>query len=221
MLKNISRNAVLAFAGLGLAACGGGATNTNVTTNKVNSNVAVVVNSNSNSMMNANSNSMMNANSSMNTNASSNMSSKPVSSADKKFMEEAAQGGMAEVKLGELAASKGATPEVKAFGQRMVADHTKANDELKSLAAAKGVTLPTDVNSEQKMMSDKLSKLSGAAFDSSYVKGMVDDHEKDVAEFKKQSTSASDADLKAFATKTLPTLQSHLDQIKSIKGKMK
>ncbi len=219
MIKNISRNAVLAFAGLGLVACGGAATSTNVTTNKVNSNAAVVVNSNSNSMMNANT--MMNANSNSMMNNSSNMSNKPVSSAESKFMNEAAQGGMAEVKLGELAASKGATPEVKAFGQRMLTDHTKANDELKSLAAAKNVTLPTDVNSEQKAMYDKLSKLSGAAFDSSYVKGMVEDHEKDVADFQKQSDGAADADVKAFAAKTLPTLKSHLDQIKSIKSKTK
>lgn len=211
MIKKVYRNAVLVFAGLGLAACGGAATNTNVTLNRMNSNTAVVLNSNSNSMMNENS--------SMNT--SSNMSGKEVSSADKKFMEEAAQGGMAEVKLGELAATKGATPEVKAFGQRMVVDHGKANNDLKTLAAGKNVTLPTDVNSEQKEMYDKLSKLSGAAFDSAYVKGMVDDHEKDVAEFKKQSESATDADVKAFATKTLPTLESHLDQIKTIKSKMK
>ncbi len=213
MIKNISRNAVLVFAGLGLAACGDTATNTNMTANRINSNTAVVLNSNSNSMMNENSN--------MSMNTSSNMSGKEVSSADKKFMEEAAQGGMAEVKLGELAATKGATPEVKAFGQRMVVDHGKANNDLKALAAGKTVTLPTDVNSEQKEMYDKLSKLSGAAFDSAYVKGMVDDHEKDVAEFKKQSESATDADVKGFAAKTLPTLKSHLDQIKNIKDKMK
>lgn len=217
MKKIFYMSAILGVSAFGLVGCSPTATNM-VNTNRMmnaNSNTAVVMNSNGNTMMNANSNM------SSNMNTSSNMSNKPVSSAESKFMNEAAQGGMAEVKLGELAASKGAMPEVKAFGQRMVTDHTKANDDLKALAAAKNVTLPTDVNSEQKAMYDKLSKLSGAAFDSSYVKGMVEDHEKDVADFQKQSTGATDADVKAFATKTLPTLQSHLDQIKSIKSKTK
>ena len=140
---------------------------------------------------------------------------------DEDFMNTAAQGGMEEVKLGELAASKAQSPEVKAFGQRMVTDHNKANTELKTLAAGKNFTLPTDVNGEQKEDTEKLSKLTGAAFDKEYVKMMVEDHEKDVADFQKQSTGASDAGVKAFAAKTLPTLKSHLEQIKAIEGKMK
>ncbi|MGI8641011.1 MAG: DUF4142 domain-containing protein [Pyrinomonadaceae bacterium] len=211
MIKNISRNAVLALAGFGLVACNGTTTNTNTNMMKANSN-AVVVNSNSN---------MMNSNTNMGMNTSLNTSSKDVSSADKEFMTKAAQGGMVEVKLGELAASKGQSVDVKAFGQKMVADHGKANDELKALAAGKGVTLPTDVNSEQKEMYDKLSKLSGAAFDKEYVAEMVKDHEKDVAEFQKQADSGTDSDVKAFATKTLPTLKSHLEMIKGTKNMMK
>ncbi len=211
MIKNISRNAILVLAGFGLAACGDTTANTNRSMMNTNSNTAVVLNNNSNMMMNANAN-MMNSNMSSNSN---------VSSADKEFMNKAAQGGMAEVKLGELAASKAQSPEVKAFGQRMVVDHGKANTDLKTLAAEKSVTLPNDVNSEQKEMYDKLSKLSGAEFDKEYVKGMVEDHEKDVAEFKKQSTGAENSDVKAFAAKTLPTLESHLDQIKTINSKMK
>ena len=210
MIKNISRNAILVMAGFGLAACGGTETKTNVNVTKMNANTAVVLNSNANMPMSSN----MNAN--MNANMSSN-----VSSADKEFINKAAEGGMAEVKLGELAASKAQSPEVKAFGQRMVVDHGKANTDLKALAAEKNVTLPADVNSEQKAMYDKLSKLSGAEFDKEYVKGMVEDHEKDVAEFKKESTGADGSEVKAFAAKTLPTLESHLDQIKTISGKMK
>ena len=203
-MKNISRNAVLILAGFGLAACNNAAVNTNKTMMNTNSNTAVILNSNANMPMNSNMN--------MNTN---------VSSADKEFMNKAAQGGMAEVKLGELAASKAQSPEVKAFGQRMVVDHGKANADLKTLAAEKNATLPADVSSEQKEMYDKLSKLSGAEFDKEYVKGMVEDHEKDVAEFKKESTGAEDSGVKAFAAKTLPTLESHLEQIKTISGKMK
>lgn len=209
MIKIITKNSVLVLAAFGFAACGGTTTNTNTNANtvKVNSNTAVVVNSNSNMM-----------NSTMNT--ASNMS-KNVSSADKDFMDKAAQGGMAEVKLGELAATKAQSAEVKKFGQQMVDDHSKANGELKTVAAGKSVTLPTDVNAEQKELMDKLSKLSGAAFDKEYVKAMVEDHEKDVADFEKQSSGGTDADVKAFATKTLPTLKSHLETIKSINGKMK
>ena len=223
MMKIISKNSVLILAALGFAACGGGTNTANSTSNansiKVSPNTAVVVDSNS-----TNSNLMPNSNAVAPMNSSSNMSSnmsKTVSSADKDFMNKAAQGGMAEVKLGELAASKAQNADVKQFGQQMVTDHTKANNDLKTLAAGKGVTLPTDVNAEQKTMYDKLSKLSGAAFDKEYVKGMVEDHEKDVADFTKQSESAADSDLKTFAAKTLPTLKSHLDMIKGINGKMK
>lgn len=213
MKKIIYYSAILGTTTFGLIGCGSTATNTVTNINRAinaNSNTAIVVNSNT---MNSNADLM---NSNMNSNSKGS-----VSSADKEFMDKAAQGGMAEVKLGELAASKAASPEVKAFGQRMVVDHGKANTDLKTLAATKSVTLPADVNSEQKEMYDKLSKLSGAAFDKEYVKGMVEDHEKDVAEFQKQTIGATDTDLKAFATKTLPTLKSHLDQIKTINGKMK
>ena len=212
MIKTITGNTFFIAAAFGLAACGNAA-NTTVNTNavKVNSNTAVVVNSSDTNTSNT-TNTMMNSNSN---------SGKSVSSADKGFMDNAAQGGMAEVKMGELAASKAANADVKKFGQQMVDDHNKANTELKTLAGGKNVTLPTDVNAEQKETFDKLSKLSGAAFDKEYVKAMVEDHEKDVADFQKQTTAAEDSDVKSFATKTLPTLKSHLDMIKDINSKMK
>jgi putative membrane protein len=136
------------------------------------------------------------------------------------FAKAAAQGGMAEVELGQLAATRAASPEVKQFGQQMVTDHSKANAELKQIAAGKNMQLPTEVNSDQKSLMEKLSKLSGADFDKEYVKAMVDDHEEDVEEFQNQSQSNSDADLKAFAAKSLPVLQHHLQMIKDIKAKM-
>jgi putative membrane protein len=140
---------------------------------------------------------------------------------DQEFMNKAAQGGMAEVMLGQTASSKGTSPDVKNFGNRMVSDHGKAGDELKQLAQTKGVTLPSDVDDESKKMSDKLSKLSGKDFDKAYISGMVDDHEKDVKEFEKASKDAKDPDLKAWATKTLPTLQDHLKMAKEAKSKLK
>jgi putative membrane protein len=138
-----------------------------------------------------------------------------VSSGDRKFMEEAAKGGMAEVKLGQLAAEKASSPEVKQFGQRMVDDHSKANDKLKQIAANKGVQLPTDVDKSAQREYDKLSKLSGAEFDREYMDHMVSDHKKDVSEFKKQASKAKDADLKQFASTTLPTLEQHLNMARS------
>jgi putative membrane protein len=140
---------------------------------------------------------------------------------DQEFMNKAAQGGMAEVMLGQTASSKGTSPDVKNFGNRMVSDHGKAGDELKQLAQTKGVTLPSDVDDESKKMADKLSTLSGKDFDKAYINGMVDDHEKDVKEFEKASKDAKDPDLKAWATKTLPTLRDHLKMAKEAKSKLK
>jgi putative membrane protein len=130
-------------------------------------------------------------------------------------MEKAAQGGLAEVQLGKLAADKASAAEVKQFGQRMVDDHSKANDQLKQLATSKGVNLPTDLDRSTQREMDKLSKLSGADFDREYMKHMVSDHKKDVSEFKSESNRAKDADVKQFASATLPTLQQHLDLAQS------
>ena len=143
-----------------------------------------------------------------------------LSAADTKFVHEAAVGGMAEVALGKLAAEKAANPDVKQFGQRMADDHSKANDELKAYASQKGVTIPAELDATHKATEARLSKLSGAAFDKAYMADMVKDHDKDVAAFKHASTSASDADLKAWAAKTLPTLQEHQTQAKSINAKV-
>ena len=143
-----------------------------------------------------------------------------VTGGDLAFMNDAAPGGMAEVELGKLAASKAQNAEVKAFAQKMVEDHSKAGEELKQLAAQKKVTLPPDVMPKHKEIMDKLSKLSGADFDKEYVMTMVEAHEKDVAAFENVSKTAADADVKAFATKTLPTLKMHLEMIKSMAAKM-
>ena len=141
--------------------------------------------------------------------------------ADNDFMMKAAQGGMAEVNMGNMASSKATNAEVKKFGDRMVTDHSKANDELKQLASTKGVSLPTDVAEEHKKAMDEMSAKNGKDFDKAYMDDMVKDHEKDVAEFEKASKNAKDADLKAWATKTLPTLQEHLRMAKETQKKVK
>ncbi|MGB8985687.1 MAG: DUF4142 domain-containing protein, partial [Candidatus Sulfotelmatobacter sp.] len=98
---------------------------------------------------------------------SSNSSS--VSASDKKFVREAAQGGMAEVELGKLATEKASSPEVKKFGQRMVDDHSKANDQLKEVASSQGITLPSELSAKDEMTEERLSKLSGEQFDKAYM----------------------------------------------------
>ena len=138
-----------------------------------------------------------------------------IKSGDRKFMEKAAQGGMAEVKLGQLATQKAQSDDVKKFGQKMVDDHSKANDQLKQVASAKGVTLPTDTDKSSQHEYDKLSKMSGAQFDREYMDHMVSDHKKDVSEFQKEAKSGKDADVKQFASSTLPVLQEHLQLAQS------
>jgi len=139
-----------------------------------------------------------------------------VPAADKAFMTKAAQGGLAEVQLGQLAQDKASSNDVKEFGKQIVDDHSKANDQLKSIASQKGVTLPTDLSAKDKAEKDRLSKLSGDQFDKAYMRHMVQDHTKDVSEFKKESSMAKDNDVKNFASQTLPTLESHLDKAKSV-----
>lgn len=139
---------------------------------------------------------------------------KPVSKADQKFMEDAAIGGMSEVTLSKIAVAKGASDKVKTFAQHMIDDHTKAGDELKTLAQQKSVTLPVDIDAKHKQEEAKLNKLSGEAFDKEYLKAMKADHEKVVSLFKKESTGKGDADVTGWASKTLPTLQGHLDMLK-------
>jgi putative membrane protein len=141
--------------------------------------------------------------------------------ADTDFMTKAALGGMAEVELGKLAATRAQNPEVKKFAQQMVTDHTKANDELKALAGEKNFSMPVRLDPKHQAVMDKLNGLSGAAFDKAYVEAMVADHEESVALFKSEADGGKDADAKAWAAKTLPALQMHLDMIKGIQSKMK
>lgn len=147
-------------------------------------------------------------------------SQKMLSSADTTFAMRAAQGGTAEVQLGQLAAQRASNPEVKAFGQHMVDDHSKANDNLKSIAQSENMTLPTSLNGKDQAEYTKLQGLSGADFDREYVKFMVKDHEEDIKEFQKQVSKGKDPRMKAFAQQTLPTLQEHLSRIQSIQSGM-
>jgi putative membrane protein len=148
---------------------------------------------------------------------------KKMASKDTKFIRNAAAGGQMEVDLGNLAKDKASSDDVKKFGQQMVDDHSKANDELKTLASSKNVDLTKAMDAGMKKTEaakKKLEAKNGADFDKAYMDDMVKDHEKDVKEFEEASKSADDADLKAWAAKTLPTLQHHLEMAKDIQGKL-
>ena len=137
------------------------------------------------------------------TQGTSNLSKKEVN-----FINDAAEGGMMEVQMGQLAQQKGQSPDVKSLGQRLVTDHQKASDELKQLASNKGITVPSQLPPKHQKMIDKLS--SASDFDKTFKDMAVKDHKKDIKEFERLSKSAEDQDLKAWVTKTLPTLQEHL-----------
>lgn len=129
---------------------------------------------------------------------------------DKVFVTTAGMAGLYEVQAGNLALQKAESAGVRAFAQRMITDHGKANAELAQLATAKGLALPAELEGEHEKAVEHLNTLSGAEFDKAYMQHMLGDHQKDIAEFEKASTSATDADIKAFATKTLPVLREHL-----------
>lgn len=149
----------------------------------------------------------------------SGMSSAKLAPADRQFIKKAAQGGLAEVQLGQLATEKADSPDVKQFGQKMVDDHSKANDQLKQVASNKGVTIPDKLSAKDAATKARLEKLSGKVFDRAYMRDMVMDHTKDLSEFRTESKTAKDPDVKNFASETLPTLQDHLKQAKSIAPK--
>jgi putative membrane protein len=136
-----------------------------------------------------------------------------LSDKDKSFMKEAAQGGMMEVEMGKLAQQKGKSADVKKIGSTMVADHTKANNELMGIAKKKGVDL-----SKEKA---KMKKLNDANFDKEYIDAMVKDHEEDLAAFQAEAKNGSDADVKGFASKTSAVIQKHLNMVKAAQAKMK
>jgi len=135
---------------------------------------------------------------------------------DKKFVKNAALGGLTEVELGKLATQKASDQKVKDFGQKMVDDHTKANDELKQAASKSNIPVPDSLDSKHQSRVDKLSKLSGADFDKAYLKDQLKDHQTDVQEFKDEAQSGTDPNVKTFASTALPVLQHHLEMVKDL-----
>lgn len=137
-----------------------------------------------------------------------------------KFATKAAQGGMTEVALGKLAGQKASLPAVKEFGRMMVADHTKIGEKLESIALIEKIEVPDSLDSAHQKAVNKLAGLQGAAFDEAYVESMVNDHEKTIALFKEASANCTNAELKAFASATLPMLNMHFNRILTIQKQL-
>jgi putative membrane protein len=140
-----------------------------------------------------------------------------LSTPDQDFIMTAAQINLTEIKLGEFAAQTGMRDDVKAFGQRMVKDHTAINDDLKVLAAQKDVAMPDSLDAAHQKMVDTLTALTGSEFDKAYIAGMFKGHKKAIKAFKTESAKTKDADVKSFAGKTIPILEDHLKLITAIK----
>lgn len=141
--------------------------------------------------------------------------------ADTTFASKAAVSGMAEVALGKMAAAKGKSQQVKDFGNMMVTDHGKANAELMGIAKGRNFMLPAALDAEHQVKSDSLGKLTGAEFDNAYVRAMIEGHQKTLALMNGEKENGKDAELKAFAAKTAPVVQTHLDKIKKIQSTLK
>src|SRR5215217_2375720 len=137
------------------------------------------------------------------------------------FALKAGAGGLLEVELGNLVKSNAAHQRVKNFGQIMVKDHTAANAELIALAQQKNFNIPTTLSVEMQTHVNELKALKGADFDKKYMDMMVKDHKEDIGLFEEAASHSTDADVKAFAAKTLPTLKMHQDSAKAVKGALK
>ena len=134
------------------------------------------------------------------------------------FVQKAAMSDMYEVEAGKIATQKGVSDEVKQFGQQMVDAHTKTTQELTSIVQQKNikVELPTKLDTKHQKLIDDLNSASAQDFDKTYAKQQVDGHQAAVKLFKRYAARGDDADLKAFAEKTLPTIEHHLDAAKKL-----
>lgn len=139
---------------------------------------------------------------------------------DHEFIAKVSQGGKMEVELGQLALKQASSEDVKQFAQRMIDDHSKSGEELQGLATSKGITLPTDLDKKHKESTGKLAKFSGADFDREYMKHMVKAHNMNLTLFENQAKNGKDAETKAWAEKTLPTLREHLAQAREVADKI-
>lgn len=144
-----------------------------------------------------------------------------VSEKDKKFLKKAAEDNISELMLSKLAATRALRAEVKTSAAKMVEDHTKTGEELRTLAAQKNVPLPAMLNNDRQDKCDAIAKMKSDKFDKKYPKCMVKDHEKAVELFKNEVQEGSDADVKKWASEKIPMLEKHLAMWQEIDKKTK
>jgi putative membrane protein len=195
-MKNLSNYCAVALLACSFASCGGGQPDTT---------------------KDAKDSNMVKMDSAGTVNDSTKMSSSTsipasVSKDDATFVVNTANAGMTEIQAGQVAGQKGMAKDVKDYGAMMVKDHTMAADKLKAIAASKNITLPPAISPDMQKNIDDLQKKDGKDFDKAYLSMMVDDHKKVISMFEDEAKNGSDADIKAFANSTLPTLRQHLDE---------
>ena len=134
---------------------------------------------------------------------------------ERRFARDAYAGNLAEVSLGRLAVRKAVTPQIQEFGRRMARDHGRVQIELAGIMKAKKILVPPGMKPEAQALYKRLQKLKGVAFDRAYRQAMVADHQMDVAAYSRIATRGSDPDLRGYATRTLPTLKTHLRMIRA------
>ncbi|MBN8904130.1 MAG: hypothetical protein BGO51_26005 [Rhodospirillales bacterium 69-11] len=139
-----------------------------------------------------------------------------ISQTDRNFVVQAATGGFAEVDLGRLAAQKGTTSAIKQYGQRLVTDHSQANEELMQIADEAGIELPTEMDRRTASTLQRLRGTTGTGFDQAFIQRMIADHQRDIQLFRKEAQSGSDPTIKGFAQRYLPILQVHLQMAQGL-----
>jgi putative membrane protein len=140
---------------------------------------------------------------------STKQSASGISSSDRQFLTKAAEGSMAEIEMGKLAQERGSSEHVKELGKQLAEDHQKSLDQVRTIAESKGMTLPQEVSKKDKAEHDRLSGMSGDAFDRAFLRATQQDHKKDIAEYKRQAERSTDPDVKQYAQSTLPVLERH------------
>ena len=144
-----------------------------------------------------------------------------VTDKDKDFITDVGKAGKAEVDVAQDAVTHATNADVKSFAQKLVDDHTKANDDLAKLAASRGVTLPSEMEAKMKEAKERLMKVTGKSFDQAFIKQMVDDHTSLIKKFEDKSKETGvDADLKKFVDDKLPVLREHLKTAKGLQTKL-
>jgi putative membrane protein len=144
----------------------------------------------------------------------------PLNQTDQQFVMEAAKSDMMEIESANIAQQNAQSERVKAYAAMMLRDHGASSSEMKTFVASRNVMLPDSLSAAERQHIEAMRKMKGKAFDNHYMKMMTDDHSKVVNRFQVASNNATDADLKAWATKQLPVLRAHLDSAKAIRAKM-